>query len=430
MKMFRIENDRDCFYQWDLNQRLIVSGLQEGDEVHFASGRDKAAEAPVLSVYTENDMNVVDVPNSLLQTAGSLQAYAYIHTDDGAYTKWEESFFIIRRPKPADYVYTETEVRTWAELDERLKKVEEKEISSEAIAEAVEAYMEENPVEETDPTVPAWAKAETKPTYTAEEVGAVAADNLQDAVDDALTQAKASGEFDGVSVTHEWNGTVLSVTSASGTSSADLKGEQGEPGEDGQDGSPGADGYTPVKGVDYFTETDKQEIAEQAAQLVEVPEVEIPEALPNPNALTFTGAVEETYDGSKDVIVEIPKCESAELALIDTFDLSTGVTSFELTNLNFKEVLISVSATLEYGADVYINGVFCLCASGSIKHDGTYFRGWYVDGCLYAIVPRNGSGGENIALARTYKVDGTAINTILISTSTASSSCEIFVYAR
>ena len=56
---------------------------------------------------------------------------------------------------------------------------------------------------------------------------------------------------DGVSATHEWNGTVLTVTSASGTSSADLKGEKG-------------DDYT-------LTEADKQEIAELTAQLVDVP---------------------------------------------------------------------------------------------------------------------------------------------------------------
>ena len=35
---------------------------------------------------------------------------------------------------------------------------------------------------------------------------------------------------DGVSVTHSWDGTVLTVTSASGTSSADLKGDKGEDG--------------------------------------------------------------------------------------------------------------------------------------------------------------------------------------------------------
>lgn len=34
------------------------------------------------------------------------------------------------------------------------------------------------PDEETDPTVPAWAKAASKPTYTAEEVGALPADAM------------------------------------------------------------------------------------------------------------------------------------------------------------------------------------------------------------------------------------------------------------
>lgn len=49
-----------------------------------------------------------------------------------------------------------------------------------------------------------------------------------------------SSGADGVSCTHSWDGTKLIITSASGTSSADLKGETGK------------DGYTPVKGVDYF----------------------------------------------------------------------------------------------------------------------------------------------------------------------------------
>ena len=39
---------------------------------------------------------------------------------------------------------------------------------------------------------------------------------------------------------------------------------------------------------------------------VEVPDVDIPTALPNPNALTFTGAVSASYDGSKPMTVEIP----------------------------------------------------------------------------------------------------------------------------
>lgn len=39
-----------------------------------------------------------------------------------------------------------------------------------------------------------------------------------------------------------------------------IKGDRGEPGLPGETGPQGADGYTPVKGTDYWTETDKQEI--------------------------------------------------------------------------------------------------------------------------------------------------------------------------
>lgn len=60
---------------------------------------------------------------------------------------------------------------------------------------------------------------------------------------------------DGVSVTHSWNGTTLTVTSASGTSSANLKGDTGATGSKGEDGK------------DYvLTETDKEDIS----KLVEV----------------------------------------------------------------------------------------------------------------------------------------------------------------
>lgn len=65
------------------------------------------------------------------------------------------------------------------------------------IAKAVADYLAAHPIEETDPTVPEWAKAKTKPTYSATEVGAISQDDLQAATNEALAQAKASGEFDG-----------------------------------------------------------------------------------------------------------------------------------------------------------------------------------------------------------------------------------------
>lgn len=83
---------------------------------------------------------------------------------------------------------------------------------------------------------------------------------LPGAINDAIAQAKESGELkgergdDGVSATHSWNGTTLIVTSASGTSSANLKGDKGDKGDTGEAG------YTPVRGIDYWTDDDKNEI--------------------------------------------------------------------------------------------------------------------------------------------------------------------------
>lgn len=80
------------------------------------------------------------------------------------------------------------------------------------------------------------------------DAGYLVVDDLDGAVDDALAKAKENGEFngeDGVSATHSWEGTVLTIVSASGTSSADLKGEKGD---------------SPVRGTDYWTSDDKAEI--------------------------------------------------------------------------------------------------------------------------------------------------------------------------
>ncbi|MBQ9002339.1 MAG: BppU family phage baseplate upper protein [Eggerthellaceae bacterium] len=54
---------------------------------------------------------------------------------------------------------------------------------------------------------------------------------------------------DGISCTHAWNGTVLTVTSASGTSSADLVGPQGPQGIQGETGATGATGPQGPQGL-------------------------------------------------------------------------------------------------------------------------------------------------------------------------------------
>lgn len=132
------------------------------------------------------------------------------------------------------------------------------------IAKAVADYLAAHPIEETDPTVPEWAKNKNKPTYSAAEVGAISQDDLQAATNEALAQAKASGEFDGA---------------------------------DGAPGKDGAGGKTAYKyAVDGGYTGTEAEFASKLAQ----------EKFANPNALTFTGAVTGSYDGSMAVSVEIP----------------------------------------------------------------------------------------------------------------------------
>jgi hypothetical protein len=117
--MFEIENNRFSFWQWDLNQRIVVEG--DGfNEVHFCHETDDVALAS--RVYEDGGRKVANVPNILLQSAETIRAYAYVKTDNEKYTKLEAWFTVTARPKPADYIYTETEVYTVEEmLDEALQ---------------------------------------------------------------------------------------------------------------------------------------------------------------------------------------------------------------------------------------------------------------------------------------------------------------------
>lgn len=102
--------------------------------------------------------------------------------------------------------------------------------------------------EETDPTVSEWAKQPTKPSYTADEVGA------------------------------------LPVGTKIPTKTSDLTNDSG---------------YLTQIPEEYVTET-------ELGQKGYVIEDDIPEKLPSPGTLTFTGAVNDTYDGSANKTINIP----------------------------------------------------------------------------------------------------------------------------
>ena len=182
-------------------------------------------------------------------------------------------------------------------------------ISPEQIADAVADYLAKNPIEETDPNVHEWAKAKEKPTYTAEEVGALSEGTLKSAVDLALAAAKESGEFDGadgLTPTIGDNGNWYLGNTDTGKPSRGDKGDTGAKGEKGDTGATGAGGKSAYQYAQDggYTGTETEFAAKLAA--------EMPTTLPNPNALTFTGAVTGSYDGSAPVSVEIPEAVTDE----------------------------------------------------------------------------------------------------------------------
>lgn len=102
--MFKILDGREHFYQWDSDRKLVVEDSTI-KEVHFCNRTEECSL--VCETFVEDGMTLVNVPNILLQTDWKIRVYAY-----SGFTKYEQCFEVIKRSKPADYVYTETELWT------------------------------------------------------------------------------------------------------------------------------------------------------------------------------------------------------------------------------------------------------------------------------------------------------------------------------
>ena len=166
--MFKILDGRSQFYQWDLDRKLIVEDASI-NEVHFGNRTDNISL--VCEVYELDGMRVADVPNILLQENWRINVYAY----DINYTKYDAAFDVVKRSKPADYVYTETEIKNYDDLLKRVEQLENNGISDEAVAAAVEKYLAANPIEIPVESVNGQTGAVE---LTAADVGALPADTV------------------------------------------------------------------------------------------------------------------------------------------------------------------------------------------------------------------------------------------------------------
>lgn len=116
--MFKIEDGRESFYQWDIDRRLIIEDSSI-NEVHFCNRTDSCSL--VVDTYLEDNKCYANVPNILLQTDWKINVYAY----NGKYTKFSACYKVLSRTKPADYIYTETEIKNFDTIERQMAIVTE-----------------------------------------------------------------------------------------------------------------------------------------------------------------------------------------------------------------------------------------------------------------------------------------------------------------
>lgn len=130
--MLEILNGRDKFYQWDVNQKLIVD-----DNIIAVQYDNGTGDALVCGVYEYEGKRVADVPNIMLQTYWAIKCYAYC----GECVRAEKVYEVEKRSRPDDYIYTETETLRYTTLFDMLTDLEAK--HNEEVA-AIEADVAAN----------------------------------------------------------------------------------------------------------------------------------------------------------------------------------------------------------------------------------------------------------------------------------------------
>jgi hypothetical protein len=230
-----LADGRGELFQWDTG-RIIEFGEDTVSQAHFTS-TEKVINIP----YTVEVKNrKAAIPDELLQVPGKLIVYAWVSDTNGGYTKVQVNFPVFARPKPSDYVYTPAEHAGFDRLRTEIGDLAD--LTTEAKENLVAAINE------------------------AARSGGAGSMALR--VADGYIQYSTDGGS-------TWTN-LIAV--------ADLKGADGKPGAAGADGvtphigdngnwylgatdtgkpsrgAPGASGHTPVKGTDYWTAADKQEI--------------------------------------------------------------------------------------------------------------------------------------------------------------------------
>lgn len=231
--------------------------------------------------------------------------------------------------------------------------------TDEQISNAVNSYMDNNPITitETDPTVPEWAKQPQKPTYTASEVGAeasgtaerkVSEHNISDTAHNDI-RLLVQGLTERINALADSDDTTLdqmseivsyikynrSIINGINTNKVDVSDIVNNLISNNTDKPLSAKQGRVLKSLidEIIVPTKLSELENDSGY---AKTTDIPDKLPNPQKLTFAGAVTAEYDGSGAVTVTIPSggaggSSEYELLCDRSFDLDGTGTPIELS---------------------------------------------------------------------------------------------------
>ena len=351
--MIKIKPDREgLLTQWDLNRRIQITGLEDisNTEIHFSKTDDTKGAYVVLPVI-ENGIAFADIPNILLTVSGRIDVFVY--RDD--HTCVRGVFVVAPREKPDDYIYEETEVLKYEDFVERLDGLEtQKEDKANRVT-----TVDDNSDDEHYPTAKAVYKAipkSLKNPYSLTFTGAV------------------TGSYDGskpmtFNIPVGGSGTDISL-GVTGAAVGDI---------------------IKVKAVDASGKPTAWEA--------------VTAKLANPNALTFTGAVTGSYDGSAPLSVDIPSGGS------ETMDLSwKHIRDVELTPDAIEAIVSTTDAGNAFSYDEImfefipnLRGYFYVRASQSVNFSNNV-KVWITNSKYTQM--HIGLINKKLAITSVYRTDG------------------------
>lgn len=270
-----IADGRGALWQWDTGRRLRVgSGVKQ---IHYQN----RALGGSVDVDVGTDGTAI-IPDELLQDCHTLTAYAYVTDDTGAYTMVQQDFAVHKRAKPAGYVYTPTDQMTLRTIQRQIGDLaglttEAKDTLVAAINEAARTgggagsmglRVADGYIQYSADGGSTWANliamAELKgadgapgkdghsPVVTATKTGKATTISVDGAaiatVEDGADGKPGAAGADGITPHIGDNGNWHIGSTDTGKPSRGAVGLQGKPGK------------TPVRGTDYWTAADKQEI--------------------------------------------------------------------------------------------------------------------------------------------------------------------------